>query len=303
MLSILIPTYNYTIYPLVLELHKQCLGLGIAFELIAMDDASTIAAAENEKINTLDYCHYEVLRTNIGRSKIRNLLAAKANYDWLLFLDADVYPKNKDFISNYINHLDNDVKLVNGGLVYPDEKPEKSKLFRWIYGKNREALDYKIRRKNPYLSSLSLNFIIHKSIFEKVSFNETIPNLRHEDTLFSYSLSKENIRTEHINNPVYHYGMDDFEVAIRKENESLHALKYLIDTQLLPPDYVRLSKLLLKIHRINALSAVAIFHKITASLFLKNLGGNYPSLFIFDLYRLGYLCQLEKEQKGYISTR
>ncbi|MRX40075.1 glycosyltransferase [Flavobacterium sp. LC2016-23] len=303
MLSILIPTYNYTIYPLVLELHKQCAGLGIAFEIIAMDDASTIAAAENEKINTLEYCYYEILSNNIGRSKIRNLLAGRANYNWLLFLDADVFPKNKDFISNYINHLDNDVKLVNGGLVYPDEKPEKSKLFRWLYGKNREALDYRIRQKNPYLSSLSLNFIIHKSIFEKVSFNETIPNLRHEDTLFSYSLKKENIQIKHINNPVYHYGMDDFEVAIRKENESLHALKHLIDTQLLPPDYVRLSRLLLKIHKIHLLSAVAFFHKITASLFLKNLGGNRPFLFIFDLYRLCYLCQLEKEQKGYISTR
>lgn len=302
MLSILIPTYNYIIYPLVLELHKQCLNSGIVFELIAMDDASVIVSAENEKINTLEYCYYEVLSTNIGRSKIRNLLAGKANYDWLLFLDADVFPKNKNFILNYIDQLNDEAKLVNGGLVYPDEKPEKSKLFRWIYGKNREALDYKTRQKNPYLSSLSLNFIIHKSIFKKVSFNETIPNLRHEDTLFSYCLKKENIKTEHIDNPVYHYGMDDFEVAIRKENESLHALKYLIDNQLLPPDYVRISKLLLKIHKVHVLSAVAFFYKITSSLFLKNLGGNHPSLFIFDLYRLGYFCQLEKEQKGYIST-
>ncbi|QSB26171.1 glycosyltransferase [Flavobacterium sp. CLA17] len=303
MLSILIPTYNYTIYPLVLELHNQCLGLGIIFELIAIDDASTIPSAENDKINTLTYCNYEVLSTNIGRSKIRNLLARKAKYDWLLFLDADVFPKNKNFILNYINHLNDDVKLVNGGLLYPDEKPEKSKLFRWVYGKNREALDYKIREKKPYLSSLSLNFIIHKSIFKKVSFNETIPNLRHEDTLFSYSLRKENIQIEHINNPVYHYGMDDFEVAIRKENESLHALKYLIDNQLLSPDYVRISKLLLKIQKTHLLSVFAFFHKITLSLFLKNLSGNNPSLFIFDLYRLGYLCQLEKEQKGLISAR
>ena len=187
--------------------------------------------------------------------------------------------------------------------MYPDEKPEKSKLFRWVYGKNREALDYKIREKNPYLSSLSLNFIIHKSIFKKVSFNETIPNLRHEDTLFSYSLSKEKITIQHINNPVYHYGMDDFEVAIRKENESLHALKYLIDNQLLSPDYVRISKLLLKIQKTHLLSVFAFFHKITFSLFLKNLASNNPSLFIFDLYRLGYLCQLEKEQKGLISAR
>ncbi|HBY66340.1 MAG TPA: hypothetical protein DEG69_00350, partial [Flavobacteriaceae bacterium] len=33
----------------------------------------------------------------------RNRLAEKANYNWLLFLDADVIPKYKDFIERFIS--------------------------------------------------------------------------------------------------------------------------------------------------------------------------------------------------------
>lgn len=295
MLSILIPIYNYNSYPLVKELHKQCLECEIEFEILCQDDASIQFLNENQKINSLENCSFKALEKNIGRSKIRNLLAKKAEYDCLLFLDADVFPKKENFISEYIQYANTEEKIVNGGLLYQDEKPEKGKKLRWVYGKNREALPYKARAKNPYLSCLTLNFLISKSVFEKVSFNETIPNLRHEDTLFSYNLMQQNIKIEHINNPVYHYGLDDFKNAIRKENESLSALKYLIDHQLLPSNYVRISKLFSKIKNLNLIPAFAFFYKITRSVFLKNLSSTNPSLFLFDLYRLGYLCKLENK--------
>lgn len=295
MLSIVIPVYNYNVYPLVCEIHEQAKATGIDFEIISIDDSSTTFLLENDKINSLSHSRYELLKSNIGRSKIRNLLAKKAKYDWLLFLDADVFPKNKNFLSEYIRFANNEEKMVNGGLLYQEEKPEKSKLLRWVYGKNREALDYKTRSKNPYLSALTLNFLIRKSVFEKVSFNEDIPNLRHEDTLFSHDLMQKNIKIEHIDNPIYHYGLDDFENAIRKENESLSALKHLIDNQLLSPDYVRISKLISKIKKLNLIPVFAFFHETTHAAFLKNLGSTNPSLFLFDLYRLGYLCNLENK--------
>ena len=130
MLSILIPTYNYNIYPLVSEIQRQCLDCKIIFEIICFDDASPIFFIENQKINQFSNSHFEVLKENIGRSKIRNLLAKKAQYDWLLFLDADVLPENENFISEYIKYMDDEVKAVNGGLIYQKEKPEKSKLLR-----------------------------------------------------------------------------------------------------------------------------------------------------------------------------
>ena len=56
MLSILIPTYNYNVVPLVLELHKQCLECEIDFEILCQDDASKLFFEENKKINGLKLC-------------------------------------------------------------------------------------------------------------------------------------------------------------------------------------------------------------------------------------------------------
>ncbi len=292
MLSLLIPTYNYNVVPLVLELQKQCLECNIIFEILVFDDGSKLFHDENKKINSFENCRFEVLEKNIGRSAIRNLLAKKAKFNSLLFLDADTIPVHNYFIKNYIAQINEDEKVVYGGIKYQKEKPKKSQILRWKYGNSREALSVEKRQENPYLSLLTLNFLIHKNIFKKVSFNETIPNLRHEDTLFSYNLKQQKIKILHIENPIFHLGLDDFEVAIKKENESILGLKYLIDHGLLPTDYVRLSKIAAKIKKLKLNFAFVLFYKTTQSIFLKNIASNNPSLLIFDLYRLGNLCNL-----------
>lgn len=292
MLSILIPTYNYNVLQLILELQKQCLECKIIFEILVFDDGSKLFVDENQHINSLENCRFEALKKNIGRSAIRNVLAKNAKFNSLLFLDADTIPIHNQFIKNYIVQITEDEKIVYGGIKYQKQKPKKSQVLRWKYGNSRESLSVEKRNENPYLSLLTLNFLIHKNIFEKVSFNETIPNLRHEDTLFSYNLKQQRIKIIHINNPVYHLGLDDFEVAIKKENESIIGLKYLIDHNLLPTDYVRLSKIALRIKELKINFAFVFFYKTTRFIFLKNLSSNNPSLFIFDLYRLGNFCYL-----------
>lgn len=295
MLSILIPTYNYNVVPLVLELQKQCLECEINFEILVFDDGSKLFFNENQKINSLENCRFAVLEKNIGRSAIRNLLAKKAVFNSLLFLDADTITVHNHFIKNYIAQINEDEKVVYGGIEYQKEKPKKCQVLRWKYGNSREALSVEKRRENPYLSLLTLNFLIHKTVFDKVSFNETIPNLRHEDTLFSYNLKQQNIKVIHIENPVFHLGLDDFEIAIKKENESILGLKYLIDHKLLHSDYVRLSKIAATIDKLKINFVFALFYKITKPFFLINLSSDDPSLFIFDLYRLGNLCNLNSK--------
>ena len=295
MLSILIPTFNYTIFPLVEVVFLQCKSLSIEFEIICIDDGSTLFHKENLEINKLENCHYSILEKNSGRSAIRNLLAQKAKFNWLLFLDADVFIDNPNFISNYVNCIDNQIKIVNGGIKYQKEKPKKEFLFRWIYGVKRESKSKVERDKNVYLSFLTLNFLIHKSIFKLVSFNETIPNLRHEDTLFSYDLMKSKIAIQNIHNEVIHNGLDNFEIAIKKENNSLIALKYLLDNQLLDSNYLKLATLYVKIKSLKLDSLVSLFYRIFGKMICKNLSGFYPSLFLFDLYRISYFCNLNQK--------
>jgi glycosyltransferase involved in cell wall biosynthesis len=290
MLSILIPTYNYNVYPLVAELLLQCKNSGAKFEIITIDDASQLFRTENNKVNTLENCSYEVLQTNIGRSKIRNLLASKARFNWLLFLDADVFPKNENFIAEYLDCISTDEKVVAGGLLYKAEKPEQKLLLRWVYGTNREVITKAKREEKPYQSFLSSNFLTTKKLIESVPFNETMPDLRREDTLFSHDLMQNNIPIQHIDNPVYHLGLDDFETAIKKENESLDGLKYLLNHDLMESDYIKISRLYATIRKLGLHWAVHSVYKLALSSMMRNLSGDNPSLSVFDFYRIGYLC-------------
>ncbi len=290
MLSILIPTYNYNIFPLVLELQKQTVKLNFDFEIIVLDDSSELYMTENQYINQFDNCTFEILHHNIGRSAIRNLLAKKAKFENLLFLDADTYPEQSDFIKNYINQINNDQKVVYGGIVYQNQKPQKNQLLRWVYGQKREALSVIDRQKNQYLTFLTLNFMISKAIFDKISFNENMPNLRHEDTLFSYNLKQKKIKISHIENPVIHNGIENSLFFIQKSKESLDNLMFLCENQLIDKQYVKLSKLYFWLKKYHLTYIFSLLYIGAKPLFLRQLQSNQPSLFVFDLYRLGYLC-------------
>lgn len=294
MLSILIPTYNYNVFKLAETLQQQCTESGIVYEIIVADDGSGSALnIENEKINLLPHSTFKALDKNIGRSSMRNLLAEKAQYNWLLFLDADTFPINKLLIAQYLPYMDGVIKIVYGGIEYQRERPLKKDLLRWVYGNGREVVPATERAKDPYVKILTLNFLIHKEVFSTVKFNEAIPNLRHEDTLFSYNLSQNKIKVEHAPNPVYHLGLEPSEIFIRKEEQSAEVLKYLVENNLLAFNYVRISYIhhYLKRMRLNNL-AVFMF-SLVKKRFIKNLTGTHPSLLVFDLYRLGYLCSLK----------
>lgn len=295
MLSVLIPTYNYNIVPLVTALQQQCFDAGIPYEIITLDDASSNTAihTNNQAINQLPNCSYNILPVNIGRSAIRNLLAKKAQYGWMLFLDADTLPVNNNLVKNYLPHLSGEPQVVYGGILYQPEKPSSTEILRWVYGNEREALPATKRTENPYISLLTLNFCIHKDVFNTVRFNESIPNLRHEDTLFSYDLSRAKITVIHINNPVYHLGLESSKVFLKKSEEAVIGLKYLTDHNLLPADYVRIAGVYNSLEKYHLLGVARLWHKVTAGIFKRNILGKHPNLLIFDLYRLGYFCSLK----------
>lgn len=292
MISILIPTYNYNVYTLVQELHNQAEKTNQDFEIRVYDDCSTHPFLENEKINQLSHASFTPLKKNIGRSAIRNLLAEEAKYPNLLFLDADTQVIREDFIQSYIDEIPKDYQIIYGGIRYQETAPPKEEKLRWIYGIKREALAVEERRKHPHLRFLTLNFLIHKTVFSKLKFNEEIPNLRHEDTLFALDAKKRKIDVRHIDNPVIHLGLESSEVFLRKSRESVESLKLFIDQGLILPQETALSAKALQLQKSKSTFMFKSFYKNFKGAMEKNLLSEKPSLFVFDIYRLGYYLSL-----------
>ena len=153
MLSILIPVYNWDITSLVSNLKKQCDDSGIEYEIIVVDDCSEKSfQAHNQTISSFKNVSYTELSENISRAKIRNLLAEKASFPYLLFIDCDAEIDNTCFINNYLAECQG-TTIVCGGIKYDNVCPNKDFLLRWKYGIKREC-------KNTDFSSF--NFLISK---------------------------------------------------------------------------------------------------------------------------------------------
>lgn len=286
MLSVLIPVYNFDIELLVTKLTLQLQDISYDYEIIILDDASTDNSIKikNERLGVLKNSRYMTNNTNIGRTSSRQKLANLAQYQYLLFLDADVLPKYDDFIGKF--NINNQLlaDIIFGGVEYSDQSFFKDKSLRWKYGKVREQKNEIQRQQSPYLSIISMGFLIKKNVFLKV--NTFHDNLYGLDVFFSYQLEKLGVTIVHIDNPIFHTGLEENTKFIAKSKEAMETLYNLVSLKKIPDNYrpiQKASKVLMR-YKLSFLfiKAVELFEKMI----LKNLNSQNPSLFLFDLYRL-----------------
>lgn len=294
MLSILIPTYNYNVYPLADNLVKRALKSDITFELICIDDGSNSELNKsNKNINSLTNSRFIEHSTNIGRTATRQELAEQAKYNWLLFLDADVMPKNDAFLTQYISLTSEPYKAVFGGIAYNPSSYNLENSLRYTFGNQREVIDAKQRNKNSYRVTCSANFIIQKTLFLKL--NEHLQqNVYGLDYVFGAQLQSQKVPILHIDNEVYHLGIDCNLEFLNKTKQALNTL-----SQLYKNNQVKNSKIsLLKAFSKLKLLGLNTFYGYILGLLNKPienhlLNSKRPNLFIFDLYRLGYFCRIK----------
>ena len=296
MLSILIPIYNYNAYPLVQELHKQCFECKIDFEILCIDDASNEYQSNNNLIQFSTNCTYFELPKNIGRSQIRNLLASKSKNEWLLYVDCDTFPEGADYISNYIAQINSSPKYAFfGGIIYAEAQPDKDQLLRWVFGKKREAIALSERKKNPYRTTFVSNFLMKKSTFDTILFDENIATYGYEDYSFIQTLKLKNIAIEHIENPLFHLNLETSELFLSKTKTALETLLSISKNN----SVIITESKIAKTHK--ALCFVKMEY-LVSKLFQKlqfrleeNLTSKKPSLFVFDIYKIGYFCHLNSK--------
>jgi len=295
MLSILIPTYNYNAFPLAENIEQQALKLGLVFELICIDDGSfSPLNVENQKINHLTNCKFIENIKNKGSYTTRILLAQKAQYDWLLFLDADVSLKQDNFLEIYLKELSNSTETIFGGFAYYDKKPKGDKMLRYTFGKHREEVSALTRNKKPYKVIISANFLIKKKLYLKIN-QEDLKNVYGLDYLFGALLKFNKIAVNHIDNEVYHLGIDNNKTYLEKTKKAVETLSYLYGSKKIQSNAISLLKAYRVLHN---LSLAKAFEKVMSTYKLKierNLTSKKPNLFLFDLYRLGYFCKIKNQ--------
>lgn len=290
MLSILIPVYNYNITALVCEIHKQITETNIKFEIICFDDKSEKYITENKAIiDSLNYTRIILSKKNIGRTSARQILSDNSTYNWLLFLDADVMPKYDKFIKNYINKISLDYDVIFGGFAYANTKPKSDTILRWKYGKKFEEVDAEKRNLKPYRIIISANFLIKKTIFDKV--NSKIERKCYGlDNYFASLLKQNNIKVSHLNNEVYHFGLESSEIYLNKVKEAIITLLWALNNDKMAKHDNKLLSVFEKFKRYKLNFLMAIFYKYFSSFIKKNLLDVNPNIYLLQFYKLLYIC-------------
>ncbi|MBS7255945.1 glycosyltransferase family 2 protein [Flavobacterium branchiicola] len=283
MLSILIPVYNYNALPLVNELVKQCNSCGINFEIFCQDDASNSSENTlNQEINSVTNGAFFINEINLGRGKNINSLAKKAKYDWLLILDCDTFPAQDNFIQNYISVISEAKNIYFGGIIYEDKKPQKEHFLRWFYGQKRESL-----------AILTSNLLIKKEVFMRFPFDESITKYGYEDLLFFSVLKKNNFEITRIENPTFHLNLETSQIFLEKTKTAIENLFLLYQSGKISSEDSKIIKSFDLLTKLKLVSFLAFLFRKNKRSIEQNLLSEKPSLFLFDLYKLGYFCILK----------
>jgi glycosyltransferase involved in cell wall biosynthesis len=295
MISVCVPVFNVDIRPLARQLAVQIRDLDMQVEVLFFDDFSEESfRILNRQIREFDGITYSEMDFNRGRSAIRNHFGKLASRPWLLFLDGDSLLPDSGFLKKYMDAI-GEAQIICGGTVYDAVPPDdKSKLLRWMYGTQREQLPATKRISNNKFAITANNFLINRELFLTTGFRETIHKYGHEDTVLGYDLFLKGFMVRHFDNPVIHTGLESSVEYLRKTRTALENLLFISGHLIRDPRFLQSSGLLRKLKRLESLkltSLAAWFFSRFEPLITRNLTGSHPSILVFDVYRLGYLCR------------
>lgn len=286
MISILIPIYNQDITKLVCDLQDCIKKVEYPVEIRCYEDGSTEMYRNNELQNhpNVVYIHRS---ENVGRGKIRNILAQDAQYPNLLFLDGDSGIIDLGFVANYTNVIDKD--LICGGRIYTKKPPTLPYLLHWTYGKTYEVRSIEERIKDPGLYFHSNNFMIKKSILLAHPFEEQ-KSYGYEDLVFADRLLKKGINITHIENQTLHIGLDTTSSFINKVYSANKALKTYIHSGALPKTKLTHTAAMLKFLKLDKPTRAIL--KLGLPSILSNLQGSKPRAYLVNFLKLYHFLTL-----------
>lgn len=278
------------------ELTEAALNADVPCEFVFIEDGSTQYLNQNKSIAAHPGLSYTVHPENRGRSAIRNALAAKARYPWLLFLDCDVLLPDADLIVRYMNAAEK-CEVICGGHIYGNQAPASRRLHH-TYGLKRECTTAAQRREKPFRSFMSGNFFIRKSLFEAVKFDEALKEYGHEDTLFGVELRKRGARLCHIDNPVIHVALDRDEAFLEKSKQALRNALFLVKSGKIAPEEIRATETFYRLKKSAGGRAVLEWLIPSEDFLREQLLRPNPRISSLDFLKLAWLRDLEKEAPG-----
>lgn len=283
MLSILIPTYDYTCYKLVYDLHEQAERLGMPYEIIVAEDGSRsqVNIIANHKITDLSNCRHLIRRDNVGRAAIRNVLIDESRGDLLMLCDSDGKVIASNFLSRYVEAA-RQHDVVCGGIKTPDVCYDPNRQLRWRY-------EHEYELKHGCISDefRSFCFMINRHVATAVRFDERYVAYGYEDVQYGKSLAAAGYEIFCIDNPLLNQDIETSSDYLAKTECALRTARQFHDELC---DHVTVLRVYNRYKYL--MWMIRIIFVVLRPLVRRNLVSPHPSTTLFAFYKLGYYATL-----------
>ncbi|HEX2970593.1 MAG TPA: glycosyltransferase [Bacteroidales bacterium] len=294
-ISLLIPVKDYDIIALVHSMKGAMDKVPELVEILVGDDGSSPEFREKYRSMEGNGVRIIVSEKNIGRASMRNRLAIEARGEYLLFIDADtMLPSTAEaYLKKWIMAAGN-ARVMSGGILYRDSPPgDPDKLLRWKYGRMKEQKKAADRNKRPNAGFSTFNVLFERSVFSKIRFDEELRQYGHEDTLMGYQLEKAGIKIMHIDNGLYHEGLETNKDYLAKTKLGIENLSHIYDRVTDKRTFSETVRILGLYNKLEVLRLT----RVLAGIFIKyrdrmeiRLDSNKISLNLFSFYKICMFC-------------
>ena len=204
-ISVLVPFYDTDPVGLVHSLLSRAEALGGGVELIVADDGSSDSRHSRAVTPILQASSAPAALItaayNLGRAKIRNVLAAAGRGEYVLFIDSDLRPGAPDFLERYLQICKAaSPDVVYGGFEMVPDGTNPDPLDAY-YARHSDCVPAEQRRADPAKHTFTNNLLVRRAVMLGTPFDERFTGWGWEDVEWALRVS-EHRTIEHIDNPV-----------------------------------------------------------------------------------------------------
>ncbi|WP_083759537.1 glycosyltransferase family 2 protein [Maricaulis maris] len=201
-------------------------------ELILYDDGEPDPALNRQVSAHIDHLDIAIRllssARNRGRAAGRNLLAQQAHGAWLLYLDADMTPRDSGFLNRYREVINADAcDAVFGG--YETDWPEDHELqLHAALSHASDQNDAATRNGIGATAFCSSNLLVRSSVMKACPYDNGYTGWGWEDVDWAVSAARD-FTLRHIDNPARHGGLQTSGVLLDKFRAGAANFKRLLD--------------------------------------------------------------------------
>lgn len=223
-ISVLIPFLRDEPSELLAMLDAEAAALGGAVEVLVLDDGTgerELTARLKGAIDRMALpARLITLASNEGRSRGRNRLASASRGGSLLFLDSDMRPDHRRFLTDWAALVarDNPPVAFGGFSLLQAPTDARFAVHRAMAAKG-DCIGFTARARQPEKYVYTSNLLVRRDVFEAEAFDAGFTGWGWEDVEWAMRVARR-FRIVHLDNPATHMGLDTVEALARKYEQS-----------------------------------------------------------------------------------